>query len=156
MMELRAEVLGRPLSEDDVEPGTWALANVSQRFSSTDYVKAVQTIHSTGRALARHLQSYDVVLSPTMATPPHPLGLLSLSNPDRTAQGAAILQTVGYTQLANATGHPAMSIPLFWSDAGLPLGVQFMGRMNEEGLLFQLAGQIEAARPWFDRRPNLD
>lgn len=156
MMELRAEVLGRPLSEDDVEPGTWALANVSQRFSSTDYVKAVQTIHSTGRALARHLQSYDVVLSPTMATPPHPLGLLSLSNPDRTAQGAAILQTVGYTQLANATGHPAMSIPLFWSDAGLPIGVQFMGRMNEEGLLFQLAGQIEAARPWFDRRPNLD
>jgi Asp-tRNA(Asn)/Glu-tRNA(Gln) amidotransferase A subunit family amidase len=156
MMEQRAEVLGRPLRKDDVEPGTWALANLSQKFGSTDYVKAVQTIHATGRALARHLQSHDVVLSPTMATPPHPLGLLSLSNPDRTAQAAAILQTVGYTQLANATGHPAMSVPLFWSDAGLPIGIQFMGRMNEEGLLFQLAGQIEAARPWFERRPDLD
>jgi Asp-tRNA(Asn)/Glu-tRNA(Gln) amidotransferase A subunit family amidase len=154
MMEQRAEVLGRPLSEDDVEPGTWALANLSQKYGATDYVRAVQTIHATGRALARHLQSYDVVLSPTMATPPHPLGLLSLSNPDRAAQGAAILQTVGYTQLANATGHPAMSVPLYWSDAGLPIGIQFMGRMNEEGLLFRLAGQIEAARPWFERMPD--
>ena len=90
-----------------------------------------------------------------MATPPHPLGLLSLSNPDRNAQGIAILQTVGYTQLANATGHPAMSVPLFWNATGLPIGVQFLGRMNEEGLLFALAGQIEAARPWFDRMPDL-
>jgi len=154
MMEQRAEVLGRPLAENDVEPGTWALANLSQRYGSTDYVRAVQTIHATGRALARHLQSYDMVLSPTMATPPHPLGLLSLSNPDRAAQGAAILKTVGYTQLANATGHPAMSVPLVWNDAGLPIGIQFMGRMNEEGLLFRLAGQIEVARPWFDRMPD--
>lgn len=153
MMEQRAKVLGRPLREDDVESGTWALASLSQKHSATDYVTAVQTIHATGRALARHLESYDAVLSPTMATPPHPLGLLSLSNPDRAAQGVAVLQTVGYTQLANITGHPAMSVPLFWNDAGLPIGVQFMGRMNEEGLLFQLAGQIEAARPWFERRP---
>jgi amidase len=153
MMEQRAEVLGRPLREDDVEPGTWALANLSQSRTATDYVKAVQTIHATGRALAGHLQSHDAVLSPTMAVPPHPLGLLSLSNPDRGAQGVAVLQTVGYTQLANATGHPAMSVPLFWSDAGLPIGIQFMGRMNEEGLLYRLAGQLETARPWFERRP---
>ena len=156
MMEQRAKSLGRPLREDDVEPGTWALANLSQKHGSTDYVRAVQTIHATGRALAGHLESYDVILSPTMTMPPHPLGLLSLSNPDRAAQGLAVLQTVGYTQLANATGHPAMSVPLFWSDAGLPIGVQFMGRMNEEGLLYQLAGQLESARPWFDRRPTLD
>lgn len=156
MMEQRAETLGRPLNEDDVEPGTWALASLSQKHGSTDYVRAVQTIHATGRALAGHLESYDVVLSPTMAVPPHPLGLLSLSNPDRTAQGVAVLQTVGYTQLANATGHPAMSVPLFWGDAGLPIGIQFMGRMNDEGLLYRLAGQLETARPWFDRRPALD
>jgi amidase len=155
MMEQRAAVLGRPLREDDVEPGTWALAGLAQSRSATDYVSAVQTIHATGRRLAQHLENYDVILSPTMATPPHPLGLLSLSNPDRNAQGIAILQTVGYTQLANATGHPAMSVPLFWNDVGLPIGVQFLGRMNEEGLLFALAGQIEAARPWFDRMPDL-
>jgi len=154
MMEQHAKVLGRPLREDDVEPGTWALSRLSEKYSATDYVKSVQTIHATGRALARHLESYDVVLSPTMATPPHRLGLLSLSNPDRAAQGAAVLQTVGYTQLANITGHPAMSVPLFWNEAGLPIGVQFIGRMNEEGLLFQLASQLEGARPWFERRPQ--
>jgi Asp-tRNA(Asn)/Glu-tRNA(Gln) amidotransferase A subunit family amidase len=154
MMEQRAAVLGRPLREDDVEPGTWALASLSQKHSSTDYVSAVQTIHATGRALARHLEDYDVVLSPTMAVPPHPIGLLSLSNPDRNAQGVAILQTVGYTQIANVTGHPAMSVPLFWNDTGLPIGIQFMGRMNEEGLLFRLAGQLEIARPWFERMPD--
>jgi amidase len=155
MMEARAKVLGRELREDDVEPGTWGLSQLSQGLSSTDYAKSVATIHAIGRDLARHLETYDLVLSPTMAVPPHPLGLLSLSNPDRQAQGIAVLQTVGYTQLANASGHPAMSVPLYWNDGGLPIGVQFMGRMNGEGALYQLAGQLESARPWFGRRPDL-
>ena len=154
MMEERAKTLGRLLREEDVEPGTWALAALSEKRSAADYVSAVQTIHATGRRLAGHLEDYDAILSPTMAVPPHPLGLLSLSNPDRAAQGLAVLQTVGYTQLANLSGHPAMSVPLFWNEAGLPIGVQFIGRMNEEGLLFRLAGQLEAARPWFERRPE--
>jgi Asp-tRNA(Asn)/Glu-tRNA(Gln) amidotransferase A subunit family amidase len=155
MMEDRAKELGRPLQPDDVEPGTWALSSLSKERSAIDYVSAVRTIHATGRALARHLEHYDAILSPTMAMPPHPLGLLSLSNTDYAAQGRAILQTVGYTQLANATGHPAMSVPLFWNQDGLPIGVQFMGRMNDEATLFQLAGQLETVRPWFDRCPDL-
>jgi amidase/6-aminohexanoate-cyclic-dimer hydrolase len=152
-MELRAEALGRPLREDDVELGTWAIASLGASKSGPDYVKAVQTIHAVGRGLARHLEGFDAILSPTMAMPPHPLGLLSLSNPDREASGLATLQTVGYTQIANATGNPAMSVPLYWNEAGLPIGVQFLGRLNEEGLLFRLAGQLEQARSWFDRRP---
>ena len=156
MMEERAQVLGRRLREDDVEPGTWALSEISQGRSAIDYVNAVRTIHAVGRDLARHLEPYDMVLSPTMAMPPHPLGLLSLSNPERESQGVAILQTVGYTQLANASGHPAMSVPLYWNEQGLPVGVQFMGRMDGEGALYQLAGQLETARPWFSRRPPLD
>ena len=156
MMEDRAKVLGRELREDDVEPGTWALSEISQKRGATDYVDAVRAIHAVGRDLARHLESFDMVLSPTMAAPPHPLGLLSLSNPDRSAQGVAVLQTVGYTQLANASGHPAMSVPLYWNDEGLPIGVQFLGPMNGEGMLYRLAGQLESARPWFARRPALD
>jgi Asp-tRNA(Asn)/Glu-tRNA(Gln) amidotransferase A subunit family amidase len=155
LMEDRAKALGRPLQPDDVEPGTWALAGFARQRSATDYVGAVRTIHATGRALAGHLERYDAILSPTMAQPPHPLGLLSLSNPDHTAQASAILQTVGYTQLANAAGNPAMSVPLFWNQQGLPIGVQFLGRMNDEATLFRLAGQLEAARPWFDRCPDL-
>lgn len=154
-MEARARELGRRLDASDVEPGTWAIANLSRKKEALDYFSAVQTLHATGRALAGHLERYDLVLSPTMATPPLPLGRLSLSNPDPKEQATSILQTVGFTQLANASGHPAMSVPLFWSDAGLPIGVQFLGRMNAEATLFRLAGQLERARPWFDRRPPL-
>jgi Asp-tRNA(Asn)/Glu-tRNA(Gln) amidotransferase A subunit family amidase len=155
-MEERAAELGRPLAEADVEPGTWALAGLAPQRGATDYVSALRTIHAIGRALARHLESYDAILSPTMATPPLPLGLLSLSNPDAAARTPALLQTIGYTQLANVAGNPAMSVPLFWNAAGLPIGVQFMGRINDEATLFRLAGQLETARPWFGRRPELD
>ncbi len=155
MMEERAAELGRPLAEADVEPGTWAVARLAQQRGATDYVSAIRTIHATGRALARHLESYDAILSPTMAIPPSPLGLLSLSSTDTAAHGSALMQTVGYTQLANVAGHPAMSVPLFWNQAELPIGVQFMSRINDEATLFRLAGQLEAARPWFDRRPKL-
>lgn len=155
-MEQRAAELGRPLEEGDVERGTWALAQLGASRSATDYLIALRVLHATGRALAAHLSRFDVVLSPTMATPPLRLGPLSLSNPDAGEQARAVLQTVAFTQLANAAGNPAMSVPLSWNDAGLPIGVQFMGRMNEEATLFQLAGQLEQARPWFDRRPSFD
>ena len=152
-MEAAAAASGRPLEESDVEPGTWAIAEMGAAKTSTDYVEAIQTIHATGRALADHMTRFDVMLSPTMGTPPLPLGVLSLSNPDREAQTQAILRSVAFTQLANATGVPAMSCPLHWNDAGLPIGLQFMGRMNDEATLLRLAGQLERARPWFDRRP---
>ena len=155
-LEARAAELGRALVPDDVEPGTWAMAAFGASRTATDYVEAVRTIHATGRRLAQHLATYDAILSPTMATPPLPLGELSLSREDQAARGAAALATVGYTQLANAAGNPAMSVPLYWSDDGLPIGVQFLGRMDDEALLLRLAGQLERARPWFDRRPALE
>jgi Asp-tRNA(Asn)/Glu-tRNA(Gln) amidotransferase A subunit family amidase len=105
--------------------------------------------------VAGFLERYDVLLTPTMATPPLPLGVLSLSNPDLGEFLGNLLKTIGFTQLYNAAGNPAMSVPLVWSDAGLPIGVQFAGRFGDEATLFRLAGQLEQARPWFDRRPPL-
>lgn len=154
-MEARSAELGRPLREEDVEAATWQLTQLAHDRSAAQYVEAISILHSTGLRLAEHLENFDVLLSPTMATAPLPLGILSLSNPDGEARAQAVLKTVGYTQLANAAGNPAMSVPLTWNGEGLPIGVQFIGRMNDEAGLISLATQLESARPWFDRRPDL-
>jgi Asp-tRNA(Asn)/Glu-tRNA(Gln) amidotransferase A subunit family amidase len=107
-----------------------------------------------GRQVEHFLQDYDMILSPTMGAPPEKLGILSLSNPDLPELVPALLTSVGYTQVFNASGHPAMSVPLHWNSDGLPIGIQFASRLGDEGALFRLAGQLEAARPWADRRPK--
>ena len=154
-LETRAAALGRPLSQDDVERITWERVQEARAFSAADYARAIHTVHRTGRAVARFLEHYDILLTPTMAKPPHPLGVLSLSNPDSAAFLAARTASVGFTALFNSSGHPAMSVPLAVSKSGLPLGVQFVARFGDEATLFRLASQLEAAQPWKDRRPPL-
>ena len=154
-LETRAAALGRPLSQDDVERITWERVQEARAFSAADYARAIHTVHRTGRAVARFLEQYDILLTPTMAKPPHPLGVLSLSNPDSAAFLAARTASVGFTALFNSSGHPAMSVPLAVSKSGLPLGVQFVARFGDEATLFRLASQLEAAQPWNDRRPPL-
>jgi Asp-tRNA(Asn)/Glu-tRNA(Gln) amidotransferase A subunit family amidase len=152
-IEDRARALGREVRAEDVEPGTWLVGAGGAAKDAPAYVRAIKTIHATGRKLARFLERYDLVLTPTLATPPVELGRLSLSNPNPGESLGALFQTVGFTQLANATGNPAMSVPLFWDADGVPIGAQFMARMNDEATLFRLAAPLEEARPWFPRRP---
>jgi len=153
--EDRAAALGRQLEQDDLEPAAWFLAASALGRGSAAYTRAIGEIHALGRAIADFLEGYDVVLTPTMAAPPSKLGVLSLSNPDLTGYLEAVTQSVGFTQLFNATGSPAMSVPLYWNHEGLPIGVQFAGRFGDEATLFRLAGQLEQARPWFAKRPAL-
>jgi Asp-tRNA(Asn)/Glu-tRNA(Gln) amidotransferase A subunit family amidase len=152
-LDERAAELGRELREDDVEPATWAMAQLVLQAGATDYARAIRTIHAVGREVARFLEGHDVLLTPTMATPPVELGVLALTNTDVASLLVPLMATVGYTQLFNASGNPAMSVPLHWNAAGLPVGVQFAGRFGDEATLYRLAAQLEAARPWFDRRP---
>lgn len=154
-LETRAAALGRALKPDDVERITWERVELAKTFSAADYARAIHTVHRTGRAVARFLERYDVLITPTMAKPPHPLGVLSLSSPDSAAFMAARSASVAFTSLFNSSGHPAMSVPLAMSRSGLPLGVQFVARFGDEATLFRLASQLETSQPWKDRRPRL-
>jgi amidase/6-aminohexanoate-cyclic-dimer hydrolase len=153
--EDRAATLGRDFGADDLEPITYAMVTAAASTGSAEYARSIRVIHGIGRQVAGFLERYDALLTPTMATPPLPLGVLSLSNPDGGEFLGNLLRTVGFTQLFNVAGNPAMSVPLAWNAAGLPIGVQFGGRFGDEATLFRLAGQLEKARPWFDRRPAL-
>lgn len=151
-LEQRAQALGQPLRETDVEADTWRIVQLGRAASAADYWHALHTMHQTGRQFARAMQGIDVVMTPTVPMPPVDLGLMSPSNP---AGATARRQATAYTQIANIAGNPAMSVPLFWDAEGLPIGMQFIGAYGDEATLFRLAGQLERAHPWFDRRPHL-
>jgi Asp-tRNA(Asn)/Glu-tRNA(Gln) amidotransferase A subunit family amidase len=145
--------IGREVTAEDVEVQTWANAEYGRARTAADYAHALTVLHRTGRAVARFFGRRDVLLTPTMCRPPYELGVLSLSNPDTAAFHQAIASTTAFTSPFNATGNPAMSVPLHWTAGGLPVGVQFVGAFGAEATLLRLAAQLEAARPWADRRP---
>jgi len=153
-LEERARVVGREFSPEDVEPVTYVMATEVESMNAGQYAAAIRVIHATGRQVGRFFENFDVLLTPTMATPPLKLGELALTQTDATVFVENLRKTVGYTQLMNVAGNPAMSVPLFWNKKGLPVGVQFAGRFGDEATLFRLASQLEKARPWTDRRPS--
>jgi amidase/6-aminohexanoate-cyclic-dimer hydrolase len=155
ILEDRAAEIGRDFGPDDIESFTWIMTEAVQARGASDYARSIRTIHAIGRQIERFLQSYDVILSPTLGAPPERIGALSLSNPDPAQFTTAVMTSVGYTQIFNASGHPAMSVPLHWNEAGLPIGIQFAGRLGDEAGLLRLAAQLEEASPWFDRRPSI-
>ena len=156
VLNLRGEAIGREVTADDVERITWAGAELGRELTAADYARAIMIIHALGRRLTGFLEDYDVILSSTMAEPPPPLGRIDMnmegSVDDYTA---SMMPHMPITPLYNCAGNPAMSVPLHWNAAGLPIGVHVGGRFGDEATLFRLAAQLEAARPWADRRPEL-
>ncbi len=153
-LEDAAKVLGRAVTIDDVEPVTWSLYQSGQSVSSVKYSRAIANCHQVGLAMARFLQNYDVILNPTLGKPPVKLGLLSLSPIDIRAYTKDVTEFSPFTALYNVTGQPSMSVPLHWSEEGLPIGVMFSARFGDEATLFRLAAQLEKARPWAGRKPQ--
>jgi Asp-tRNA(Asn)/Glu-tRNA(Gln) amidotransferase A subunit family amidase len=150
----REQQLGRKVTENDLEPIIWQRYQLSRAYSAEQLSRAQQGVERAARQMALLQRDYDILLSPTLAAPPVELGKLSL-NQDNDAFEREAINISAFTLLYNATGQPAMSVPLHWTPQGLPVGVMFAGRYGEEGLLFQLAGQLEQASPWFDRLPPL-
>jgi amidase len=151
---MRWKVLGRPPNADDVEAVTWAVYQRGLKVSGVEYIEAIAATHAAGRKMAAFLTSYDVILSTTLAGPPPKLGYFD-QNGDVQTFAERVTEYLSVTPLHNATGTPAMSVPLHWTADGLPIGVHFAGRYGAEATLLALAAELEKAQPWFDRVPAL-
>ena len=164
----------RTTGRADVELDTRIMAALGRATSAPRLLAASGRWHEYARSLAELHTRHDVLLTPTTAQPPPWVGALATPPAARAlagtilrARGGRLLGAVGqvreqimanlawvpFTQLANLTGRPAMSVPLHQGSSGLPMGVQFVGDLGSEALLIRLAAQLERARPWFDRTP---
>ena len=152
-IRLRARAIGRELDPAAFERVTFATIQEADRVTGPAYVQSVNRLHGITREIAVFFQTYDLLLTPCLAEPPVKLGTIDMMSEDLMAYRERLWRFTPFTYAFNVTGQPAMSVPLAWSDAGLPIGVQFVGRYGDEATLFRLAAQLEAARPWADRRP---
>jgi amidase len=149
-IQIRAN--GRVPGPDDLEPVTRQAAEHGRQVSAHDYIRAVQTFHRTGRQLGAFFERHDVLLSPTIARVSLPLGEVRMDGSSELYQ-RGLAPMVAFTSVCNAAGVPAMSMPLAWSEDGLPIGLQFIGRFGAEEMLFSLAAELEHAQPWRGRKP---
>ena len=150
------EVVGRPVAEDDVEAPTWQLAQVGRSISGMQYLGAVEELHAWSRRMARWWEDgFDLLVTPTIAAPPPRIGELAAAPDDPAIGTSKAFELIPFTTQFNVTGQPAVSLPLAWSSAGLPIGVQLVAAYAGEDLLIRLASQLERAQPWSDRRPRV-
>jgi amidase len=150
----RKQQLGQEWGPKDLQNITFLFGEAGRSVTAKDYLSSIQALQRVSRSLGEQFEQWDVLLTPVCATPPHRLGEVDMDATELEPYKARARQHTGYTSIWNVTGHPAMSVPLHWTREGLPVGVQFVGRFGDEATLFQLAGQLERAAPWFDRLPT--
>jgi amidase len=148
-------VTGNVIGPDDVEPLTWALAEIGRARSAGEYLEAVGQHQVMSRMFAGiHESGFDLLLTPTMGEPPPPIGSFDDSGADPMAAFERAFLCGCFTAAFNATGQPAISLPLHWSEDGLPIGVQLVAPLGREDLLLRVASQLEQVAPWADRIPS--
>jgi amidase len=148
--------IGRPLSADDVESVNWAQAEFAQLVSGVQYAEALAAVAQYRRALQQWwADGWDILLTPTVAEPPPRIGEHGPSGDSPMAGMRRAGQWVAFTPPFNASGQPAISLPLHWNADGLPIGVQLVAAYGREDLLISVASQLEAAQPWAHRHPAL-
>ena len=168
------KLTGRRATSKDFQLTTWITQMLGRAVSGRDLLVALRALQTESRRLVEVYRDYDLVLTPTLGTPPARIGELDPRGADLVAQkvlaalgwsgplantkiidqaAQSTFSFVPFTPVANFTGQPSMSVPLYWNSEGLPIGVMFTGRPAEETKMFSLAAQLERARPWRDRRP---
>ncbi len=146
---------GRPAREDEMERITWLTAKRGENISAADYVRATQAAHRLGRQMAMFHSEWDVLLTPGLSAAPVRLGWIDMMMEDIDEYWRRVFTFSPFTVGFNLTGQPALMLPLGQSSVGLPLAVQLVGRYGDEATLFRLGAQLEAAAPWFGRKPAL-
>jgi len=147
------QLTGRAAEEEQMERGTWTLYQMGKQTKAADYLMAVQCFQHMSREIARFMTNYDVWLTRTLGTPPLPLGSFD-AQPDEPLAGMNHATLFApFTPICDTSDQPAMSVPLYWNEEGLPIGAHFIGRFGDEATLFRLASQLERARPWNRRYP---
>jgi Asp-tRNA(Asn)/Glu-tRNA(Gln) amidotransferase A subunit family amidase len=144
---------GRPARRGDVETVTWETGQLGEKLTAVDYVRATQTAHKLGRQMAAFHARWDALLTPGLGTLPPPIGWIDMMMDDVHEYWRRVFAFSPFTVWFNLTGQPAMVLPIGRSATGFPIAVQLVARFGDEATLFRLGGQLEAARPWFDRKP---
>jgi len=141
-----------PEAEAVLRPNTRYWRDRGRASTAIELTQALQFLELTTREVVTDLQAYDAFLTPTLALPPQPVEWFNESGDPVEDHHRELLFTP-YTALCNISGQPAASLPLHWTADGLPMGVMLAGLPGQDGPLFSLCGQVEAAAPWHDRRP---
>lgn len=154
-IDARLEQLGRSLRSEDLDPFTASIYEKGKTTLGIDFQKSIKHMHELSLAIAAMMGPYDVILTPTTAAPAPELGLLTSTKLPEGDYWHLRTQMNGFTSVFNLTGNPAMSVPLYMTESGLPIGTQFAAKYADEATLFRLAAQLEEALPWATRRPHL-
>ena len=150
-----AMMTNRPPHESDFQGMTWGLYQMGKSITAAQYQMCWFMLHSISRQVAHFHETYDVWMATTMGAPPVRNGTFDFHEKDPVKAFAPIIDYLPVTPLQNATGQPAITLPLHWAQNGLPVGVHFAGRFGDETTLLRLAGQLEQAKPWANRHPPI-
>ncbi len=140
---------GQPWQEL-LEPAMLDGYQLGIRLSAEQYARAISLFHSVGRSMEQHMEQVDVVLTPTLTQLPSKLGELTMNDDFQTFRQRVARYTT-YLAIINASGQPAASVPVYWTEEGLPIGIQLIGHFGREDQILQLSAQLEAAAPWRTR-----
>lgn len=153
MFNFMETVVGRKVTSNDVEQVTWQIIQRGRATSAIDHVGRIEAVRQSARSIVQDLQPYDVYITPTLTQAPRPVGFYNMELQDLDAYNALWSDSVfGYP--FNVSGQPAISLPLGMNTAGVPIGVQLVGRQGDEATLLALSTVLEQVMPWKDRRPN--